>query len=486
MRHPELALLVLAAGSAAYAEPSSYAEDKQGASDKPTGAEDELPPADPLKELTAKDVRGAPPPGQEHGRADPLDTGDSIARKVGRALLLVPRLPLELVAQPIRGALYVNDRYFDGPNLSPPPGPHDRHIYTRPTVLAETGNGLHFDARLQVENALGHERVLLVAGVGGHYKRLAGIDVEAGRRLTAGLGLRYEIDRDHFYGYGNGSLGSPPTTPIDPLTSDAAVATELRTEIVRVAPFARYHVTGQLAVTATAALVDKQFAVGDTDAGELSLDQAFDVDRVPGFTRGARFLYTELEVAWDTRRSTSVYDVHGQRSTGGLALGFVGRQDGLRAGEPAFYRVGFDLQRLIRLTVGPRVLELRAYGELVTGNRDEVPFSELPRLGGAVMLRGYEPDRFRDRLALLGQVSYLWPASSYLVGSLFADVGRVASGLDDASLGDARLGYGAAVESYTSSGALLRLQVASSLDGGVFGYFSFNPGIDRRSRVKHQ
>jgi hypothetical protein len=88
------------------------------------------------------------------------------------------------------------------------------------------------------------------------------------------------------------------------------------------------------------------------------------------------------------------------RSTGGLAAVYAGRLHRLDGG-PDFWRYGFDLQRFLRITEGPRVIIAHLHGEAVTGRRDEVPFTELPTLGGPTYLRGYAPhpvipERFND------------------------------------------------------------------------------------------
>src|SRR5262245_10830089 len=82
----------------------------------------------------ADDVRDAPRPGQEHGRKDPLDHEDSLARKVARAVLWIPRLPFELVARPVRGVLELQDRY----EIIQPPGT----VSFMPTLLVDSDFGV--------------------------------------------------------------------------------------------------------------------------------------------------------------------------------------------------------------------------------------------------------------------------------------------------------------------------------------------------------
>jgi hemolysin activation/secretion protein len=61
----------------------------------------------------------------------------------------------------------------------------------------------------------------------------------------------------------------------------------------------------------------------------------------------------------------------------------------------------------------------------------ELPFTELPRLGGPFRLRGYRLDTFRDNLAALATIEYRYPIHQNVTGNLFVDVGRVARNYAD-------------------------------------------------------
>src|SRR5262249_47332439 len=129
---------------------------------------------------------------------------------------------------------------------------------------------------------------------------------------------------------------------------------------------------------------------------------------------------------------------------------------------------------------------LHFHGEGVTGSRDEVPFTELPRLGGSTYLRGYPLDRFRDRVAAFGSAEYSWDLSQWFSANLFVDVGRVYSSLDELSLDHLRMGYGIALEAHSVQSFLLEGSIASSTDGGIFLNLSFNPVYDIDERVRRR
>lgn len=173
-------------------------------------------------------------------------------------------------------------------------------------------------------------------------------------------------------------------------------------------------------------------------------------------------------------------------ATGTLASAFAGRVTRIHGEGSDFWRYGADLQHFIRLGEGPRVFSLRAHGEAVTGARDEVPFNELPRLGGTTFLRGYQVDRFRDRVAAVVAAEYMWDLSRFLAASLFVDVGRVYPSISDLSLDHLRLGYGLALQAHSEHSFLANVTIASSIDGGVFLNLMFNPVFDLEERVKRR
>lgn len=132
-----------------------------------------------------------------------------------------------------------------------------------------------------------------------------------------------------------------------------------------------------------------------------------------------------------------------------------------------YWRYGIDLQHFLRLAEGPRVLAFRLHGEAVSGTRAEVPFTELPQLGGLDDLRGYPTDRFRDRVAAIGSIDYAWDLSSWLSARVFADAGRVFGSPDDFGVDHLRVGYGIALEGHTSRSFGLLGALSSSIDGGL-------------------
>lgn len=474
--------------AAAHAQPAPEAT---ASTEEPRRRGEPVRPAQvPVEQpLTAADVRDAPRPGFEHGRVDPIDTGDSTARQIGRAMLWIPRVPYELVAQPVRGATYVQDRYQVIDRLTRLFFTEDERLGIFPTALFETGFGWNVGARALLRDMFGkRERIQARAGLGGQLKRVVEIDADTGTaihsRVRAGIGAAYESrDEERFFGFGNADEVDAVGSPLDPLAADLAVSTRYHVKIWRVAPQLRVQLPSDFWFTVTGAAVSKEFGTTDQlDDDDVPIEDGFMTARLPGFVEGTDFWYGEVEAAWDTMRKAHPYDAAGIRGTGTLALVYAGRQDEIGGG-PGFFRLGVDLQHHVALTTGPRMLTFRLTGEAVTGDLDDVPFTELPSLGGNQLLRGYDTDRFRDRVAAVAQGSYLWALGHNVATRLFVDVGRVYSGLDDLTLDDLRVGFGGAIEGYTETGLVVRLELATSIDGDIFAYVALNPFEDARSRV---
>jgi hypothetical protein len=434
----------------------------------------------------AADLEGEPLPGQESGQTVREDESDGAGRSIGRAALWLVRLPYELVMQPVRGLLYVEDRFHASQRFVSLFYTGDRRLSVFPTLFIETGFGLNAGVRAAFRDILGQrEKASLRAGYGGRTRTSVSAAVSTGDRLGSveiGMEGAYEVrDRERFFGYGNGD-DSSGATGIDPLADDTSVSTRFHLDALRLTPSLTLPLPAGLRAKLSASWMRKEFD-SSSSTRDVSLEEAYDPMAVPGFATGTRYLYSEVELAWDTRREAHPYDARGMYGTGGLVMLFGGPQTALDDGI-SFVRAGFDLQRHVAITRGPRALQFRAYGEMVTGPRDEVPFTELPRLGGRDLLRGYQADRFRDRVAVVGQVSYLWALGRTLAASLSVDVGRVYESLDAVTAKDMRVGYGIGLQGYAPTGMVGRLELASSIDGGLFVYLALNPTFDARSRVE--
>lgn len=142
-----------------------------------------------------------------------------------------------------------------------------------------------------------------------------------------------------------------------------------------------------------------------------------------------------------------------------------------------FQRIDADVQHFIPFAGESRVIALRATASstLTSANRD-VPFFELPSLGGHDALRGYSDWRFRDRNRALVSAEYRWTAGPLVDMAIFGDAGTVAPRFSD--LFDTRIhsSYGVGITLHTPSSTFARLELARSREGmGVL--LSFGPSF---------
>jgi hypothetical protein len=446
------------------------------------------PAPEPLREPTAVDVAGAPVPGQESGRTDPIDNSDSAARWIGRGILFLPRLALEAAFAPVRGGIWANERYriYDRTYRLLFNDAETMGLY--PTVGLESGFGFNFGARFVHRDLFGaREHFALSASTGGRYRETFAGSFRTGDRFgRLRLDAKGEYDlrpKERFYGIGNadempaGSLGAP----IDALAGDAAAEARYRQRLMRARLIVDVRLASQLHLRGAGALTDLQVARSEEGA---PLDELYAPGSLVGWT-GTRDLYTELELRWDDRRAETSWEPRPVYTTGWLAGVYAGPVHRLDGGTD-FWRYGADAQRFLRIGRGPRVLAARAHVEAVTGARDEVPFFELPQLGGKSLLRGYESERFRDRVAAIGSIDYQWDLSQMFSANVFTDVGRVYAGADELSRSGLRVGYGVGIEAHTRNSFWFRGSLASSIDGGLFLNLAFEPVFYIDERVERR
>jgi hypothetical protein len=423
------------------------------------------------RQWTATTVDGAPAPGQESGRLDDVEGHDSGRRLLARGLLFVPRALFEIGFAPVRAGVYAVDRY----KL---PERFRRWFYTEGEEF-----GLMPWARYDSdEGLLAGARVLWMpkdvtasafAGVGLQYQRVTASlrTRQLAERVELGVDGEFRHrPRAAFYGIGNADeteVTSPGAPLVDPLVDDTAIETRFKKRILRASTYADVRLFGDAYARGVASFSDIGVSPGPSD--ELSPEEVYEPASLNG-VEDYRYAYGELELRWDTRRKSSIWEPIGLSSRGFLLSAFAGGVS-IVDGE-AFWRYGGDLQQFVRVGRGPQVLAARLHGEAVTAALDEIPFPELPRLGGSALLRGYPLDRFRDRVALVGTLEYQW---QHVYASLFADVGRVYRELSDISLEDLRCGYGLALEAHSRQSFQARVSVASSIDGGLFFYLHLEP-----------
>jgi outer membrane protein assembly factor BamA len=197
-----------------------------------------------------------------------------------------------------------------------------------------------------------------------------------------------------------------------------------------------------------------------------STEEVYDASAIVGFDSRVSVFETDLNLVVDTR------NVGGATSSGMYFEIFGGWAPPL--GRYRFFHHGLEATGYLDLYKETRVLVLRGVVEGVEGQGEDIPFSELPRLGGPRRLRGYPLDRFRDEKAVVGTVEYHYPIHQYVAGSLYVDVGRVAESYDEMFARDGwNTGFGGGFIFRSKNNVLFTFDVAYG--EGVQFHFSTDP-----------
>lgn len=449
----------------------------------------------PPPRTTHADVAGSPPAEQATGIATREEAAPGRAMRTAlRVLLFVPRWTFWIVVQPVRGGLWAFERYQLADRAQGIFFNDEGTLGAYPLAFFETGFGLNVGGRIIYRDLFGKEgRFRVRASYGGRFRQNYSVKATTGKLL----GERAEIEvetgfqifpRSRFFGLGNADLvdGDTVTMPVDPRARDVAVKTRYRHDDLSASLTGAVAVTDDVSVRFSGRYIQRDF---DDDAelgdGDFQIFDIYDTARLPGYDQNLSNLGGEVELIYDTRASTKLWvplPEANTANTGWKLSGFVGAQTGLGDDPSSFVRYGADLQRIIDIYDGTRTLSLRAYLEGVTGETDDVPFLDLPRLGGPVFLRGYQRDRFRDRIATLASAEYRWLVGKSFAGYVFVDTGRVHRRLSDIELDGLRVGYGGGLQFHSLTTFRGRFDVSTSKDGGVFLNLSFDPVYDTSSR----
>jgi hypothetical protein len=399
-----------------------------------------------------------------------------------RAALAVPRLGATVVAAPVSGALTVYDRYQVREQIVDLLFNDARTFGAYPVVALETGLPVGVGARLVHRDLFGAGGGLrLAADYGGSSRHriegsLSSPSFAGGVLRTRLAGGWLRQPNAPFYGIGDQDLARPdPTVSGLPARAPLAVATAFGQDVVHAVLGVDIDPRGPLFASITTGYYARDFkesAQGTSDLGRT--DVRFDTSTLTGWGQGTKISYSELAVGWDSLTTASSFVPAGAPSTGTKVVLFGGVARSLELGgggaPVAYTRYGLDGLRYFDLYNGDRVLILRGRLEGVAGAAEGIPFTDLPRLGGPMLLRGYSRDRFRDRVTLLASAEYRYPIWQNLAGYLFVDAGSVRAGLSDlAGAGSRpRVGGGGGLELFVSGQFGLRGQVAGSSEGLFF------------------
>ncbi len=419
---------------AAPAEPAPQTPaPKQPAPEQAEPAEQREPGAPALRRqaVRADEARGY----AREPRTEPED----IALAVPRAVLAVPRYALRLALWPVREGIEFLDRHAVVEEVTDVLYNDARNAAVLPTLSYDSYFGPSLGVRAFHEDLAG-------------YGELGSVEVKAGGVYNLATQLHFRADHyggSHLWLESVARYESAPALLFQGLGThreieggsglsprEAAVATRFSERRLLSLLRAGYDLgrpSQLLQLGGTVSYNVRDFGAKQKGA-EPSIEEAYDTTQLVGFDDRVAILEADLSLVVDLR------DVAGATSSGAYLELFAGRAPSI--GRYGFWHHGAELTTYLDLYRKTRVLVLRAMLEGVEGDEAEIPFSELPRLGGVSRLRGYPLDRFRDEKAALGTIEYRYPIHQYVAGALYCDVGRVEQRYSDLLDSTWKVGFG--------------------------------------------
>ncbi|MEM9491910.1 MAG: BamA/TamA family outer membrane protein, partial [Myxococcota bacterium] len=402
--------------------PDADAESQPTAASEPSATDRAARAAANADEQSASQVAGAPRPDQARNLvARPRHPARHLLW-VPRALLFVPSWAVRLAAAPLRGGLFVFDRYALDDRLGrllSGGGP----LTLYPSAKKESAFAITYGIGASYKGYV-KGRYLF----GGEIRRLYTGELSSGRlfgddlELTAHAEVQ-ELKNSRFFGIGNGDLDEP-AVGIDAQNDERAARARVDQEMLIAALSAAWQATRRIHLRGTVAATTRRYASPAEDRySDADIAILFDPDSLVGFDDGSRQVYRELRALYDDRVQDNPYVTMAQPSRGWRAEGFVAYARGWDGDPSNYLHYGGDVQYHINLYRGDRILLLRGHAEGVTAAIDAIPFSVLPRLGGSRLMRGYHRGRFRDRVVTAATVEYRFPVNRFLSGFLFVDAG---------------------------------------------------------------
>ncbi len=123
-----------------------------------------------------------------------------------------------------------------------------------------------------------------------------------------------------------------------------------------------------------------------------------------------------FQAVWDSRDNINY------PATGSYRRIDATTSQGVWGSDYSYNRFRIDARKFIPL-VRSHVLAVRGYAAVASGG---APFTQLPRLGGSNLMRGFFTGRYRDHALIAAQVEYRLPLVWRLGAVAFGSVGQVA------------------------------------------------------------
>lgn len=189
------------------------------------------------------------------------------------------------------------------------------------------------------------------------------------------------------------------------------------------------------------------------DDGILETEDITGDERIRSVGAGAR-------IDWDTREP-QLYPFSGHL----LSFSSVGHPGGTASHE-GYTVFSLDYRQFFN-PAGRHVIAVQGLADVAVG---DTPVHYLPYLGGSNATRGYPEGRYRDDIALQGQLEYRFPIAWRFGGVLFGAAGQVAPAFDELSASELPLagGLGLRFAVNTEENINIRFDFAFTREGTGF------------------
>jgi len=216
------------------------------------------------------------------------------------------------------------------------------------------------------------------------------------------------------------------------------------------------------------------FMTPDIDRGRMrrfpSIEQRFTDLAAPGLERQPDFLFGEVSAGIDYT------DFPLNPRMGGRHRVSFSKYDDRNLNAYSFRRFEAEAMQLLPFFDKRRIIALHARLVLSDADRGhDVPFYLMPTIGGSRELRGFEPDRFRDRNMLALSAEYRWEVFAALDMALFYDAGSVAPRREGLRISDMKESYGIGFRFSTRRRLFVRFDIAGGGGEGTRYYLKFGP-----------
>lgn len=381
-------------------------------------------------------------------------TGSFTLRKIGHGVGVAVRIFL----LPFRGLVQLEARWKLLSKLRILVN-DDNTLGIVPTIAFQSAFGVNVGARAFLDNYFGDDEYLAFsANTGGSVVQAYQFDAELPiRPFYIRSTIRYE-ENDNMFFAGIGNDGPDIANAALPVTATSTPTrfSQARLLTVLAAGLELERGGTRMWIGGTAIYNDRSFGAAGADSSDPSIEVGYDTSTLRGFDEGVRNLEVTADFVVDAR------DHLGATTAGGVFRGFAG--GGSLVEEARYAHYGAEAAYFVSPFWPRRTFVGRVALEGIRDRDDDAPFTELPRLGGSAVLRGYRSNRFRDKLATVATVEYRWPMHQLITAHLFVESGKVASTYD-ALLGAGfsehwHVGYGGGVAVHTTDRLRLRLDVA--------------------------